>query len=139
MRAVNAGALRANWREVVTDAAAAPHRFCSLVQRQIYRGHPIGDTTDRIADRLHEAIDQRGGDAGTGCRIDTAARNEPVDHRFIEALLPRMAQFGFLYLCKTARNAAAHFVDRLLVALGVLFEQYVDRNRLLIEEQLCVI
>ena len=136
MRAVHARALRADRREVVTDAAAAPHGFGRLIQRQIYRGHAVVDAADRVADRLHEAIDQRRGDAGACCRVDAAARNEAVDHRFVEALLPRVTQLGFLDLRKTARNAAAHFVDRLLVALGVLFEQYVDRNGLLVEQQL---
>src|SRR5918993_713380 len=136
MSAVYASALWADWREVVTDPTAAPHRFCRLVQRQIDRRHAIIHTTDCVADRLHEAIDQCGRDTGTGCRIDTTTRNEAIDHRLVEALLPRVTQLGFLDLRETTRNAAAHFVDRLLIVLRVLFEQYVDRNRLLVEEQL---
>ncbi len=135
-RAVHQRPLRADRRKVVADAAAAPHGFRSLVQRVIDRRHAVARAADRVADRLHEAVDQGGRDAGARGRVDAAAGNEAVDHRVVEALFPDLADLSALDLRQPARDAAAHFVDRLLVALGVLLEQYVDRDRLLVEQHL---
>ncbi len=53
----------------------------------------------------------------------------------MEALFPVLPQLRLLDRRQAACHAASNFIDRLLVALGVLLEQYVDGNRLLVKQQ----
>ena len=52
-------ALGPDRREVVADAAAAAHGLRGLHQRDVDAGLAVDGLGHRIADRLHEAIDQR--------------------------------------------------------------------------------
>ena len=128
MGALHLGALGADRREVVAHAAAAAHRFGRLLQRGVDTGLAVDDLRDRVPDRLHEAVDQRGLHRDPGRGIDPAGRNEAVLERTHEAALPVRALVLRLRLGQRARHAAAHLLDARLLALGVLLDQRVARN-----------
>jgi len=134
MGAVYQRAARPDQREVVADAAAAAHRLGGLVQRQVNGRHAAVHPADRVADRLHEAVDQRGRDLGAGRRVDPSARNEAGHHRFEEALLPVLAQLRRFDRGQAPGDPAAYLVGRFLVALGVFFEQHVQADRLFVQQ-----
>ena len=87
-------------------------------------GLPSTDFDDRVADRLHEAVDQRGGEVGTGGGVDAAGRNETV---FLcpEELGSQCARFFSSSLAASARQrrAATDVMDARFLALGVFFDQ----------------
>ena len=121
------GAHRPDGGEVVADAAAAAHGFGGLQQGGVDAGPAVDDFGDRIADRLHEAVDQRRAQIGAGGGIDAAGGHEAVFLGFEKALLPEGALvFGF-DCGQRARDAIAHIMHAALVALGVLFQQYLAR------------
>ena len=78
MRAFDAGTLRTNRREVITDAATATHGFSRLCQGGVDSRTTIDGFYDRVTDWLHKAVDQCGLQVGTGCRVDTSGRDEAV-------------------------------------------------------------
>ena len=86
LRAADDGTLRADAAEVVADTAAATHRLCRLRQRLVDAGLAGDVFRDAVADRLHEAVDQRGADAGAGGRIDAAGGDEALGERGEEFL-----------------------------------------------------
>jgi hypothetical protein len=53
-------------REVVAHAAAAAHRLGRFGQRGVDAGMAVLVLRDRVAHRLHEAVDQRGRQLGAG-------------------------------------------------------------------------
>ena len=128
--ALDLGALGTDRRKIVADAAAAPHGFGGLLQRIIDAGLAVDDAGDRIADRLHEAVDQRRLAFQPGCRVDPAGRHETVLLRLEEFLFPAGALFRFFGLGQAARHAAAHILDRVFAGLGVFFQQYFGADLL---------
>ena len=124
---VHARALGPDRGEVVADAAAAAHGFGRLQQRHVDAGQALFvDALDRVADRLHEAVDQRGRDAGAGRAHDAAGAERAVPQVVDEARFDRFAQRWRLRLGDAARDALEHVVGRLLVAFRVFLEQDVE-------------
>ena len=78
---------------------------------------------DRVADRLHEAVDQRGGEVGTGGRVDAAGRNETVFLRPEELGFPVRTVLFFLVGGQRQGNAATDVMDARFLALGVLLDE----------------
>jgi hypothetical protein len=102
------GADRADRGEVVADAAAAAHGLGGLRQRRVDAGAAVDDFGDRIADRLHEAVDQGGAEVGAGGGVDAAGRDEAVFLGFEEARFPEGALVFGLDRGQGAGDAAAH-------------------------------
>ena len=124
-------AARADRGEVVADAAAAAHRFGGLQQRDVDAGQAeVVDALDAVADRLHEAVDQRRRDAAAGRAHDAAGTERAVAQVVEEACFHLLAQRRRLGGRDAARDAAIDVVGGPLVALGVLFEHHVDRELL---------
>ena len=128
--ALDLGALGTDRREIVADAAAAPHGFGGLLQRVIDARLAVGDAGDRVADRLHETVDQRRLVGQSGCRIDAAGGHEAVFLRAEEHFFPVLALFRVFRLGQAARHAAAHVLDRVFVGFGVFFQQYFGADLL---------
>ncbi|EDT06786.1 hypothetical protein BgramDRAFT_6469 [Paraburkholderia graminis C4D1M] len=125
-RGVNARALRPDRREVVADAAAAPHGFRGLQQRDVDARQPLFvDALNRVADRLHETVDQRGGNAGARRAHDAARAERTVPQIVDEERLDRFAQRFRFRLGDAAGDALEDVVGGLLVAFGVFLEQDV--------------
>src|SRR5207253_691945 len=85
---------------------------------------------NRVAHRLHKAVDQRRLELYAGGRIDAAGGNEAVDLRLQETPLPVRAALLGLDLGERTRDAPAHLVDARFVAFGVLLEQRVPADLL---------
>src|SRR6185295_15527685 len=110
-RALDLGAFRPDGGEVVAHAAAAAHGLGGFEQGGVDAGTAIDHFGDRVADRLHEAIDERGLQVDAGRRGDAPGGNEAVVLRLEEASLPVGAALLGLDLGEGARHAAAHLVD----------------------------
>ena len=82
------GALRADAREVVADAAAAPHRFGRLGQRGVDAGEAVLGVGDRVTHGLHEAVDERGAERRAGGRGDAAGGDEAAGLRVGQNAVP---------------------------------------------------
>ena len=128
LRALDVGADRADGREVVTDTAAAAHGFGGLQQGGVDAGTAVDDFGDRVAHRLHEAIDQRRAQVRAGGRIDAAGGHEAVLLGIEETFLPVGALVFGLHRSQCASDTVAHVMDAALVALGVLLDQYLAGN-----------
>src|SRR5262249_3896958 len=116
--------------EVVAHAAAAAHGLRRFQQRRVDPRAAVHHLGDRVAHRLHEAVDERRLELHAGGRIDAAGGDEAVYLRLQEAALPvRAALFG-LDLRERARHAPAHFLDARFVAFGVFLEQRVPADLL---------
>ena len=115
-------ALRPDAREVIAHAAAAPHGLGGLVERRIDADF-VAVVGDAVADRLHEAVDQRGLELGAGGGIDAAAENESVHLRAVEGFLPRRALLRPFDRGERTRHSAPYFIDGTLVAFRILFEE----------------
>src|SRR4029077_8857692 len=76
VRAFHLGAFRPDGGEVVAHAAAAAHGLRGLEQRGIDAGAAVDDFGDRVAYRLHEAVDQRRLELHPGGRIDATGGEE---------------------------------------------------------------
>jgi hypothetical protein len=121
--ALDVGADRTDGRKVIADATAAAHGFGGLQQGGIDAGAAIDDLGDRIADGLHETVDQRGAQIGAGGGVDAAGRNEAVFLSFEEARLPKGAfVFGF-DRGQGAGYAAADIAHVAFRAFCIFFEQ----------------
>jgi hypothetical protein len=131
LRAAHARTDRADAGEVVTDAATAAHGFRCLRQRGVDARALVFDFGDRIADRLHEAVDQRGGELGAGGGTDAPRGHEAALLRVEEFRFPVRAAVFRLGLGERFRHTAAHFADRGFTTLGVLLDQYFAGNFLL--------
>ncbi len=130
MRAAHPGPARADAAEVVAHAATAAHGLGGLGQRGVDAGVAIIDLGDRIAHRLHEAVDQRGGQVGAGGRLDASGRNEALFQRLQEARLPVGAARRCLGLGQCRCHALVHLQRRGFVAFGVLFLQHFGADGL---------
>ncbi len=133
LRALDVGALRPDAGKVVADAAAAPHRLGRLGQRRIDAGLAVDRLDDRVADRLHEAVDQGGLEVGAGGGIDAAGRDETVFLRPQELGFPVGAILLLLDLGQRIGDALAHVVHIGFLALGVLLDQHLAGDFLLRE------
>ena len=80
--------------------------------------------------RLHEAVDQRGGQVGAGGRLDASGRNEALFQRMQEARLPVGAARRSLGLGQCRCHALVHLQRRGFVAFGVLFLQHLGADGL---------
>ena len=85
---------------------------------------------DRVAHRLHEAVDQRGRQVGAGGGVDASGRHETTRLSLQEARFPLGTLRRRLDRGQRPCHAQAHRVDRVLVTLGVLFEQHFLADRL---------
>ena len=86
-------AARADAREVVADAAAAPHGLGGLAQGFVDAGETVAvHALDAVAHGLHEAVDQRGLQLGAGGAHDAARADGARLEVLQEALLPLGAQ-----------------------------------------------
>src|SRR5207253_9334313 len=119
------GALRPDGREIVADAAAAAHRLGRLLERGIDARLAVDDLRDRVADRLHEAVDQRRLELDAGGGIDAPGGDKAFLLRLQEAALPMGAPVLRLGLRQRARHAAANVINRGLLLLGVFLEQRI--------------
>ncbi|KFB72702.1 MAG: hypothetical protein AW09_002107 [Candidatus Accumulibacter phosphatis] len=131
LRALDQRADRADRREVVTDATATPHGFGGFGQGAVDAGLAIDDFDHRIADRLHEAVDQRRRERRAGGRVDASGGDEAVLLRPQEASFPVRALLFFLGSGKGAGDAATNIVNRGFMALGVLFDEHFGGDFLL--------
>jgi hypothetical protein len=125
LRGADPRALGADAREVVAHAAAAAHRFRRFGERGVDAGVAVFRHGDRIAHRLHEAVDQRGAECGAGGRVDAPGRDEAGALRVEEARLPLGAQRRRFHRRERPRDSRAHVVDVALVALGVFLQQHL--------------
>ena len=123
VRALDQRADRADRREVVADATATAHRLGGLGQCSVDAGLAVDGLDDRVADRLHEAVDQRGGEVGTGGRVDAAGRNETVFLCPEELGFPVRTVLFFLVGSQRQGNAATDVMDARFLALGVLLDE----------------
>src|SRR6185436_14713385 len=130
-RALDLGALRADGGEVVAHAAAAAHGLGGFLQRGIDARAALDHLGDRVAHRLHEAVDQGGLQVDPGCGIDAAGGNEAFLLRLQEASLPLGAVGFTLDLGEGSGDAAPDLRDALLAVLGVLLEQGIPADFLL--------
>jgi hypothetical protein len=99
--ALDVGALRPDAGKVIADTAAAAHGFGGLGQRGVDAGLAVGGFDDGVADRLHEAVDQRRLEVGTGGGVDAAGRDETVFLRPQEAA----SQWARSFSCSTWASA----------------------------------
>ena len=123
-------ALGADRGEVVAHAAAAAHGLGGLGERGVDAGLAVDHLGDGVAHRLHEAVDEGGGERGAGRGVDAARGNEAALLRLEEARFPLRSPGLGLGGGQRARHAGAHLGARALAALGVLFQQHVARDLL---------
>jgi hypothetical protein len=137
-RAVGAAhprAARPDRREVVADAAAAAHRLGRLAEGYVDAGLAIDRVGDRIAHRLHEAVDQRDlGDARARRRVDPPAGDEALLERLEKHRLParRIVLAGGQSPGDARPNRAGHVgsVQIALRSLRVFLAQHVEADLL---------
>ncbi len=125
LRGADPGTLGPDAREVVAHAAAAAHGLGGFGERGVDAGVALFRRGDRIAHRLHEAVDQGGAERGAGGRIDAAGGDEAAALRIEEARFPQRAQRRRLDRGERTRDARTHVVDAALVAFGVLLQQHL--------------
>ena len=95
-------------------------------------GLPSTDLGDRVADRLHEAVDQRRRERGAGGGVDAAGGDEAVAPAPRGSALPSARARPRASTAASARATRARTSSALrLVALGVLLEQHVAADLLL--------
>ncbi len=126
--ALDVGALRPDAGKVIADAAAATHGFGGLGQRGVDAGLAVGGLDDGVADRLHEAVDQRGLQVGTGGGIDAAGRDEAVFLCPQELGFPMGAVLFLFDLGQRIGDTAAHVMDAGFRTLGVFLDQNLGGN-----------
>ena len=130
-RAPHLCALGADRGEVVADPAAAAHGLGGFLQGGVDAGLAVHDLRDRVAHRLHEAVDERGLHRNAGGGVDAAGGDEAGLHRLVEARLPVGTLVLALGRGEGARHASPHVPDRLLLILGVFLEQRFAADHLL--------
>ena len=128
LRALDVGALRPDGRKVIADAAATTHGFGGLGQRRVDAGFAVGGLDDGVADRLHETVDQRRLEIGTGSGVDAAGRDETVFLGPQELRLPVGTILFLLDLGQRIGDAAAHVMDVGFRTLGVFLDQNLAGN-----------
>jgi len=116
-------------REVIADAATPAHCLGRFAQRDVDAGLAVRiGFGDGIADRLHEAVDQRGLNVGAGCRHDAAGRDESALQGIAEARFPGIG-VG-LHRGQCPGDTGMNVSHRGFTRLGVFFSENVFRNRL---------
>ncbi len=130
-------ALGTDCGKVVAHTAAPAHGLGCFLKRDVDPGLPVHRLGDRVADRLHEAVDESGLKLRSRGRIHPAARDEAVFEGFIERRLP--ARGILFHRCECARDATPHVLDVLLTTLGVLLQQHVERDLLRRQRELVVV
>jgi hypothetical protein len=127
VRTLDECAGRTDVAEAVSDPAAAAHGFRRFEERLVDRRFLTRlRGRRRIADRLHEAVDQGRGDVRAGRRVDASGRDKAVFLSVQKAGFPDGRNF-FNHGQRTG-DARAHVVHIPLLALGVLFEQDFTRD-----------
>jgi hypothetical protein len=96
-------------------------------------GLPSTDFRNGVADRLHETIDERCLQLHAGGRVDAPGGDKAVFQGFVEASLPLRALGLGLGQGEGARHAAAHLLDGILFAFGVLLDQRLAADLLVCE------
>jgi len=115
--AAHPGAVRPDRRKVVAHAAAPAHRLRRLHQGKVDAGLAVHRLGNRVAHRLHEAVDERRLQLRARRGVDAPAGDETVLERFVEHRLPAR---GVLFdRSQGASDAPAHGFHALLIALGV--------------------
>ena len=128
LRAADPRTARADAREVVTDAAASAHRFGRFGECGVDAGVAVLGLRDRVTDRLHEAVDQRGREPRARGRLDAPGRHEARPQCLSKPRLPVRALRRRLGLREGARDAQVHRIGGGLVALGVFFQQHLGAD-----------
>ena len=123
--AADPGAARTDAREVITHAAALAHGLCGLRQRDVDARVAVFHLGDRVAHRLHEAVDQGGRQVGAGGGLDAPGGQKALLQGVQEAGFPVFLVLGRLGLCECAGDAPVDVQDVLFVALGVLLAQHL--------------
>ena len=120
------GAARADARKVVAHAAAAPHGLGGLAQGLVNAGvAAIIDALNAVADRLHEAVDQRGLDGRARSAHDAARANRAGVQVFEEQRLVLLALGFRLDRSQGPRHAPVHVLQAGFARLQVFFPQHV--------------
>ena len=70
MGAAHPSPTRANARKVVAHTTAPAHGFRRFRERGVNAGMPVFHVRDGISHGLHKAVNQRGSQVGTRCRLD---------------------------------------------------------------------
>ena len=94
--AADPGTARADAREVITNTTAFAHGLGGLRKGGVDAGVSVLNVRDRVANRLHEAVDQRSRQIGPGSRLDTTGRQEAGFERLQETCLPMLLLSGRL-------------------------------------------
>jgi hypothetical protein len=123
LRALDQRADRPDRREVVADAAAATHGFGGFGEGAVDARLAVDDLDHRIADRLHEAVDQRRRERRAGRRVDAPGGHEAVFLRPEKARFPVRALLLVFVGGERACDTTAHVMHRGFIALGVFFDQ----------------
>ena len=90
----------------------------------------ILNVCNRIADWLHEAVDQCCRQRSTCRRLNAPRRDESILQRVQELLLPVRAMFCRFCLCQRLSDAATHVLNAAFVALGVFLDEHLFAYRL---------
>jgi hypothetical protein len=125
LRALDQRADRPDRREIVADAAAAAHGFGGFGEGAVDAGFAVDDFDHRVADRLHEAVDQRRRERRAGGRVDAPGGDEAVFLRPQKARLPLRALLFLLVGGERPGDPATHVMHRGFIALGILFDQHL--------------
>ena len=126
MRAAHFGAARADAREVVAHAAAAPHGLGGFAQRFVDAGEAfVVAALDAVAHRLHEAVDQRGVQLGAGGAHDAAGADGARVQVLEEALLPLGAAVLRLDAGQRLRDALEQVLLGLLAGVPTIIGAWI--------------
>ena len=94
-------------------------------------GLAVDNLDDRVAHRLHEAVDQRGCQRRAGGRVDASGGDKTVFLRPQEALLPQGAVFFDFGGGQRIGDAATYVMNVGFAAFGIFFDQDFAGNFLL--------
>ena len=125
VRALDHRAPGADAREVVADATAAAKRFGRLPERLGDAGLAVEILGHRVADRLHEAVDQRRTDIGAAGGVDASGGNEAALHGREELGCEALAIGGRFHFGQSTSHPPADVVGVGFAALGVLLDKHV--------------
>ena len=110
-RALDQRALGADGGEVIAHTATAAHGFGGLGECGVDAGAAVDRFGDRVTHRLHEAVDQRGGQRRTRGAVDAAGGDEAFFLGFEKARFPMCALVFSLDHGEGAGDALAQLGD----------------------------